>query len=267
MLFRMRFEPLMAIRELAESGSPVWDWGQVRIEHGTDGWVLRHSADLGQDPASLRQLGLQDLHDWADLTDRGVFRPLRSAPSLRSGWYCSVADLQSLETALERLYPGSVGDWWALRQDPDVGTSFREYVGRQTGMYRGAQKLGERAAVAAVRACCHERFCSKRRMWRADSLEADAPETKSRIPCLEPCAVALEMARRAAKLESGPIVNLAIPQEEMATLVAALEQAAGRSDDAVREGDLGAAANPRRFQLLLERIRPEWVSIAEASAE
>lgn len=127
--------------------------------------------------------------------------------------------------------------------------------------------MGERAAITAVRACCHARFCSKRRMWRVDSLEADAPETKSRIPCLEPCAIALEMTRRAAKLESGSVVNLTIPQEELATLVSALEQAAGRCDDAVREGDLGAATNPRRFQLLLERIRPEWVSIADASAE
>ncbi len=263
----MGFEPLMAIRELAELGGASWDWAQVHVERRADGWLLRHSADPGRDLATLRPLGLDELHDWADVAEGGAFRPLRSAPSLRAGWSCPVSDLGALETALDRLYPGSVADWWALRQDPDVGTTFREYVGRQTGIYRGAQKLGESAAMAAIRACCHARFCSKRRMWRVDSMGADAPETKSRIPCLEPCAVALEMARRAAKLDSGPVVNLAIPQDELATLVAALEQAAGRREEAVREGDLGAATNPRRFQLLLERIRPEWVSIAGASAE
>jgi hypothetical protein len=69
----MGFEPLMAIRELAELGGASWDWGQVQVEQGTEGWVLRHSADLGRDLTILRPLGLQELHDWADVTERVVF--------------------------------------------------------------------------------------------------------------------------------------------------------------------------------------------------
>ena len=46
-----------------------------------------------------------------------------------------------METALEGLYPGAVADWYAVQSGTATVTSFREFVERQTGMYRRVSEL------------------------------------------------------------------------------------------------------------------------------
>lgn len=255
----MDLDPLRAITVLESESGPSWEWAEVRVTRGGQGWCLRHRADAGVSDGALRRLGVAELLEWADVGEDGRFRPLRGAPTLRRGWFCEVWDLRQLEDALNRLYPGSVADWWAAREPLPPATHLRDYVGRQTGMYRAAQRLSPAGAGAAVRACCHEAFCLKRRLWCADGAMEDAEAVKSRIPCLEPCAVMLEMARRAAKLEGGPVWNVAVAEEDRDVLLAALEAASGGvgGGQAGREGDLADPGNPRRIRLLLERLRWE----------
>jgi len=242
---------------LAESGES-WDWAQVRVSRVGSGFELRHRDDVGRADSELMVLGVEALRGWADEAAKGAFRPLKSAPNLRGGWRCRVSDPAGLEAALNDLYPGSVADWWAARHEPGCATSFREYFGRQTGMYRVAQRLTETQAALVFGACCAPRFCLKQRLWEVPGLAPDRVEVTSVIPCLEPCAIALEMGRRAMKLWLEETRTVTLGAGELATLMASLERAvAAEPMTDVREGDLASPAHPRRFQLLLDRLRTE----------
>ncbi len=265
----MTIDPQRAIRELALQGGAMWFWGEVRVESVETGvWRLRHGRDHLLGWEQLKRLSVQELQEWGDLDQNGDFRPLRSAPTLRNGWGCEARDIGLLEDALNRLYPGSVADWWTVKEHGETAAiSFREFVNRQTGMFRSAQQLSAAGAEAAVRACCSPDICQKRRMWTVDSL---GPSSHGAFPCLEPCAVALEMARQAAKLERGPQVTLTLPEAELRTLVFALSQVVSRTiidGKGHEEGKLDAPHNTRRIKLLLERIQPELARVSDASAK
>ncbi len=268
----MDIDPLEAIRALASKLGGSNAWGQVRVERvGEEHWRLLHASDDLAHWASFQPLTVAELREWGDRTEHGKFRALRSAPNLRRGWRCEVSGLASLEDALNRLYPGSVADWWAWEKHGAAATTgFREFVGRQTGMYRTAQRLSERGAKDLGHACCGMALCCKLRAWTVDSSGTSGTTDALRIPCLEPCAVALEFARQAAKLESGPQMTLTIPEAEFQTLMAGLKIALSgltQPGEDLAEGALGDPGNPRRIELLLQRIRPELQEIARASSE
>ena len=116
-------------------------WGQVIVRSVPEGHELRHMADATLDAPDLVRLRPADLREWTDTTATGVFRPLKSAPSLRQGWRCVVAGHDDLALALEGLYPGALGDWWAGHTGSGVATSLADFMGRQTGIYRSARNL------------------------------------------------------------------------------------------------------------------------------
>jgi hypothetical protein len=174
-------------------------FGQVWIRRIGRGFELRHVADRQRDPAALRLLGENDIRPLAQFTARGVFRPLKSAPTLQRGWRATPRDEEALGAALNQLYPGAVADWFAAQAPLPPLTSYREFTGRQTGMYRITTRLDDAAAAAVIRACCHKDFCLKRRLWTVDGLPPDPPAAKSVLPCLEPCAILLESARKTAR--------------------------------------------------------------------
>ena len=215
---------------------------EVLLKREDGGWELRHIVDASRTTGDLRIVSVQDLRELAQWSERGAFRPLKSAPNLRAGWRCSVANETDLESALNRLYPGFLADWYAARGSTLPITNYREFTQRQTGMYRITQHLTDRQAAEAIRACCHPKFCLKQRLWTVEGLPSDRAETKSLIPCLEPCAVLLEFARTAARLEQAD-------QREAAKMQSGL---AARTD--IREADFSAPENPRRIQLALEKM-------------
>lgn len=230
--------------------------------HRTDrGFELRHARDRGSPPGELEAVSLERLRNIAQFTTEGAFRPLKSAPNLGSGWRLWVTTCQELDRALETLYPGAIADWYAS-QSGGVATPFREFTERQTGMYRVTHKLNDAQARDAIAACCHRRHCLKRRLWTVEGLPTDAPAEKSVIPCLEPCAVLLEFARIAIRIEQKAPVTVKLSKRESRLLERALEQALDHPDPHVREGDVSAPGNPRRLQLTLRKLR----SIAPAPA-
>ncbi|MBI3879506.1 MAG: hypothetical protein HY301_05515 [Verrucomicrobia bacterium] len=172
---------------------------QVLIRRDGVGWELRQAEDHARGTTELRMLMLEEVRAVAQFTAEGEFRPLKSAPTLVAGWRCVVNSPTELEDALNRLYPGAIADWFAARTEPPPVTSYREFTGRQSGMYRVTTMLDDAQTAGVIRVCCDARACLKRRRWTVDGLGPDAPETKSAIPCLEPCAVLLDAARRTAK--------------------------------------------------------------------
>lgn len=229
---------------------------QVRVRRLSSGFELRHASDQSAAVESLRQVPINELRALANHTATGEFRPIKAAPNLRAGWLCRVASEAELELALDQLYPGAIADWFAAQQAAPPVTHYREFTKRQTGMYRITTMLTDPQAAQVIRACCDVRFCLKRRLWTVDGLAPDAATAKSLIPCLEPCAVMLEFARKAVRIEQEeekPTLTLA--PSEVASLLAALDAALAHPPAGQREADFAAADNPRRLQLLREKLQ------------
>lgn len=229
---------------------------QVVIRRAGRGYELRHESDLQRAPAELRLTPLSELRSLALHTTTGDFRPLKSAPNLQSGWRVIAESDAELEKALQHLYPGAVADWFAAQHQPAPVTHYREFTGRQTGMYRVTTMLTDEQAAQMTRACCHRRFCLKQRLWTVGNLAPDASGEKSLIPCLEPCSILLEFARKALRLEQENEEPMAAPPRDLVSLEAALEIALHAQASTEREADFNSPNNPRRLQLAIEKLNP-----------
>jgi hypothetical protein len=228
---------------------------QVCIRRAGHAYDLRHVEDRATAPESLRLVALSELRAIAQLTASGVFRPLKSAPTLQSGWRAVAPGDAELEGALDQLYPGAIADWYAAQTRPAPVTDFREFTVRQTGMYRVTTLLNDEQAARVVRACCPRHFCLKRRLWTLPGLERDAETAKSAIPCLEPCAVLLEFARACLRMEQEEAVQVALSPADLETVLAALDLEPADSSDSEREADFNSPSNPRRRQWVLEKLK------------
>jgi len=227
-------------------------FGQVWIRRGERGFELRHVADKERDPAGLRLLGLNDIRPLAQFTTKGAFRPLRSAPNLQTGWRATPRDEETMGAMLNQLYPGAVADWLAAQGPRPPVTSYREFTGRPSGTYLLTTKLDDAAAGAVIRACCHKEFCLKRRLWTVGGLPPDSPAEKSALPCLEPCAILLEFARKMARLEPEEKAQPPSSPADAERRRAEAETALRNPDVTVAESDFDAPNNPRRLQFVLE---------------
>lgn len=246
--------PSPAIRWLLNRHSDSFVFGQVQVKRDGDRFCLRSTADRDRPEELLRDLPVSGLRQLAQFDELGEFRPLKSAPDLRTGWVCFALGEEQLELALDQLYPGGVVDAWSSRVDPPPVTQYRDFVGRQTGMYRVAQNLSAADVSEVIRASCGVRQCLKRRRWTVEGVEEDSPDAKSEIACLEPCAVFLECARRAARLAQDEPAAMGLVEQDRAVLEAALQQVLSAPAPGVRAGDLGHPLNPRRIGLLLEKL-------------
>lgn len=228
---------------------------QVLIRRDGTGFELRHHDDRDLSTEALELMEVDELRGLVQMTEKGVFRPLKSAPTLRRGWRVLASNSNSLEAALNHLYPGALADWYAASlADPPV-THYREFTARQTGMYRITATLNDVQAAVVIKGCCDSKFCLKQRLWTVAGLEADLVATTSVIPCLEPCPVFLEFARKAARIEQEDKLTVSLGASELETLMTALETATTTGVGAMREADFGEASNPRRVQLLLEKLK------------
>ena len=229
-------------------------FAQVLIRRVGSGYELRHMADAVLAPASLRLVKPHDVRSLAQYTSTGAFRPLKSAPNLQNGWRISAGGDVELGGVLDQLYPGAVADWHAATQDSPPVTNFREFAERQTGMYAVTAELGNERASEVVLACCAKNFCLKRRLWTVPGAAPDNVAAKSIIPCFEPCAILLELARKAAQIEREEPIQFRLPPADLATLHTVLQSTLAAPDLSVAEGNLGHPGNPRRVQLVLDRL-------------
>ena len=82
------------------------------------------------------------------------------------------------------------------------------------------------------------------------------------------CALAMDTARVMARMASAERMEARLSAEDMAVLRAALERASALPPpDGMREADLSEPAHPRRMQLLLEWLGPEWGRTAASPKE
>ena len=233
-------------------------FGPVLVAASEPGFELRNALDAALETPSLRSVALADLRVLAASDALGSFRPNKAAPNLVRGWTCTVPDPAALELALDTLLPGALADWYAALDPALAIIDYRTFADRQTGMYRKTASLSDPEACEVTRACCDARFCTRRRLWSVGVIERDMESAKSALPCLEPCALLLELARRAHRLGQEERATLNLGEGDLATLAAALDIAVGHTDPMLREGDLGDPAHPRRILLLREKLLP-WL--------
>jgi hypothetical protein len=188
-----------AMQEFAAQIGSELVMAQVLIKRDGRSYELRHMEDRLAAPESLRTIQLNEARALAQFTAAHEFRPLKSAPNLQRGWRLAAKDDGELEIALSHLYPGAVADWRAARGANPPVTHYREYVNRQSGMYRLTAKLTDAQAAEVARQICAPAQCLKLRLWTVPGLAPDAASAKSLIPCLEPCAVLMEAARVAMR--------------------------------------------------------------------
>ena len=229
-------------------------FAQVWICRTGKRYELRHVADRNVATERLESVPPDELRALAQSTASGAFRPLKSAPNLRTGWHLVAHDDTELEGALNQLYPGAIADWHATQSPAPPVTHYREFTGRQTGMYRITTMLSDADAGRVIQACCHATLCLKQRLWTVEELAPDPAGEKSLIPCLEPCAVLLEFARKVMRLEQEDKLNAELSLDELATIRAALETALGHPVTGAREADFNSQNNPRRLRLILEKL-------------
>lgn len=232
-------------------------FGQLWIESIEPGFQIRHVQDRDVPVEALRSLRVDELREWSRFDAKGAFRPLKGAPDLRPGWICRVKQVLELEAATNHLYPGGIADWYSVSSGAEPALTLRAFLERQTGMYRGAKALEGGAAVALVRSCCGATRCLKRRLWQVEGMSEDEVTSKSEVPCLEPCAVLLDFARRESRMLRESAIGLQLTPMDLDTIRSVLERAVegGVEVTGLRAGDTGEPLNPRRILLALEHLR------------
>lgn len=233
-------------------------FGMLWIRPLPPGHELRHAEDAAVDASALSPLPVESLREMARHDAQGGFRPLKSAPTLRRGWRCGVSSAAELERALEHLHPGGLADWAAVQAGTARAVPFREFAGRQSGIYACVREAGDDLVRDVACAGCGPGACVKRRMWEVPGMPSDGVD-KGALPCLEPCAVLLEFVRRAVRMEAEPRREVVLGGSDLETLAAALEAAVSApARPGARVGDLADPANPRRFGLLLAKLRRQF---------
>ncbi len=247
-------------------------WGELLITTTIDGdgtrrYSLRHQADATtpddeltayDDPLAAQRLAKED--------DDGRYRPLKTAPTLQTGWHfpdCSAADL--LET-VSFFYPATVANWYAESTGGLEVTHWSETTARQTGIYDVAAELPRDAVDWAVEACCVDSQCLKRREWEYDEETAiDVPAGNGEFPCREPCSLLIAAARKWSLIEAEETeaMPLELAPSERDQLEELLDAVAEGKTDEIREADVGDGANRYRARYLRAKLREKGVLFRE----
>lgn len=159
--------------------SEVFVFGQVLVTPlGNGRFRLCHRDELEQKTGgeifSTPEAALQI----ASADASGDYRPLKTAPNLRTGWELNVDNIDDLERALDYFYPGRLAVLQAQKEDRLNPTPLRETLGRQSGMYRVAANISDAQLDCLIAEFCRsDSGCLRTILWKRD-VAGDIPSTK-----------------------------------------------------------------------------------------
>jgi len=189
---------MSAIRDFLQRRLDAGEWsiGQVLVRPGI---TLRHVADASR-PGLENFTRPEDARELAKYDAAGSYRPLKTAPNLRTGWLLTLSTIDELRLALDFLYPAAIGTRLALERGELVAFPLRATLGRQTGMYRVAQLITDEQAEEVIRETCDE-GCLRRRLWKISTVDAIAakPSDVPFVPCAEACNLLVAACRPMGK--------------------------------------------------------------------
>jgi len=248
----------------ALAGGLTREWGELAItatvdrEDGSRSYDLRHVDDAGADPDALDTYrDPLDVRDLVKYDDRGRYRPLKTAPTLPTGWVFPDLTAADLVRAVDFAYPATVANWYREREgDLDV-SHWTETIGRQTGIY-GVVKTWDRQeghdhVNRVAEACCDDSQCLKRREWQYDDeTDLDVEGGDGTVPCREPCSLVIAAARTWTKLEGeeSRTYEFELTETEREQVEAIIEAVADGRTTEIREADFSDPANRYRARYL-----------------
>jgi hypothetical protein len=231
-------------------------WGELavgaRLDDGERVYSVCHEDDADregldayEDPEAARRL--------VKTTDGGRYRPLKTAPTLPTGWTFEGLDGEQLVRTVDYVYPATVANWHRERQGELDVTHFRECAERQTGIYDVVDELTPEQVGWLAEACCADSQCLKRREWDEDAeTDLDVPRGEGAFPCREPCSLVVAAARTFTTLEGEESreYTFQLTPTEKNQLEGILEAVADGRVDEIREADLNDPANRYRARYL-----------------
>jgi len=256
--------------DLADGVAVSWGQLQITVTLDNDGlrrYDLRHEDDTGTPAADLDEYDDPlDARELAKHDDRGRYRPLKTAPTLRTGWCFPDLGPAELVRAVDFVYPATVPNWHREREGELDVSHWRDTIDRQTGIY-GVVKTWDRGdghehVNWVAEACCDDSQCLKRREWEYDDetdLDVDGGASTTpgdgggatagggdgAFPCREPCSMVISASRQWTKKEGEEprTYEFELTPSEKEQVEAIIDAVAdGRADD-IREGDFRDPAN------------------------
>jgi hypothetical protein len=244
-------------------GGIVASWGQLRIDVGLadDGeriYTVRNEEDGDRDPGTLEAYtDPLDARALVKYDDRGRYRPLKTAPSLPTGWAFVDLDGPGLAETVEYVYPATIANWYLERRGELDVSHWRETMERQSGIY-GVIETWDRGeghdhVEWVAEACCADSQCLKRREWEyEEGTDLDVDGGDGEFPCREPCSLVVTAARKWTKLEGeqARTYEFELTPSEKEQLEAIVDAVADGEADDIREADIYEGANRYRARFL-----------------
>lgn len=239
------------------------EWGQLHVtverdEAGARHYGLRHVDDREspgdeltryEEPLDARELVRHD--------EKGRYRPLKTAPTLRSGWVFADLTPDEIVEAIDFIYPATVANWYREREGELDVSHWQETAERQTGIYGVVETWnrqdGHEHVDWVAESCCVDSQCLKRREWEYDDeTDLDVDGGDGRFPCREPCSLVISAARRWTKLEAEAprTYEFELTPSEKEQLEELIDAVADDRIDEIREADLREGANRYRARFL-----------------
>ena len=172
----------------------------------TGDFVITHADDAGRTDL-LTSHDPEDAAEIARFDKAQAFRPLKSAPTLKTGWQLNLRSLTATRLAIDHFYPAALGNALAVSQGIPISTDLRDALGRQTGMYAVTKKISDPEAEALIAETCQPSKCLNHILWNI-SPGLPTPLTislnhalKDHIPliCTEACPLLISAARQIVK--------------------------------------------------------------------
>jgi hypothetical protein len=168
--------------------------GRFEVRHAEDNDTPSESLTLFDSPADLREIAKYDAC--------GMYRPLKTAPTLRSGWISHCGEASEFLRRIDAIYPALFATWIRYRRGEHNPTSLRKTLDRQSGMYRFTGKISDLTANQIMREICSP-GCLRKIAW---PINDSAPVSRlkdmsGQIPaiCTEACTFVVSAARELAK--------------------------------------------------------------------
>ena len=152
--------------------------GEISIRRIDGGrFILSHRDDEGRDDLQRFQ-NPEAAAEIARYDEAGNYRPLKTAPNLRSGWRLELVDFTELRRAFDYFYPGRLAMFAAWKGNRLTTTPLRKTLSRQSGMYRVAAKISDEQINDLVGKFCRSNGgCLRTILWKRDEGGA-VPSTK-----------------------------------------------------------------------------------------
>ena len=242
--------------------------GQTIILAKNDGFEIRHYTDESRPADTLNTCEADELREIVAIDANEEFRPIKAAPDLRNGWRTWCSNPEDLWTRLNIIYPGAIGDAFAVSNSEAAKiVSYKSFVSRQSGMYRGASKLSKDEADRLAATCCSSKHCIKERLWRFNEVPPLPDSSKPKLVCLEPCQILLELARRESKSRQEPAFNFELKKNDALALLEILRNPGANSTTDRRTANFSNTQNPRRIDLIRDRIESQFTRQTENLGE